>query len=82
MAASRASSDLAAIIGRNIRSARKDAGLNQRQLAERVGVVDGMAVSRWERGEHRPSAASLIQLAEALGCEIGWFYTDHGRAAA
>ena len=69
--------DLAAIVGRNIRVARLAAGLTQGQLAERVGATSLMAVSRWETGMHRPGDAFLIKLATELGREVAWFYTRH-----
>jgi transcriptional regulator with XRE-family HTH domain len=69
--------DLAASVGDNIRTARKDAGLTQVQLAERVGVTSFMAISRWERGEHKPSDEFLLRLAAALDRDLPWFYTDH-----
>jgi transcriptional regulator with XRE-family HTH domain len=52
--------------GARLRTARKRAGLNQTELAERVGVTR-QTVTKWER-EHRlmrPSA--LPRIAEALG---------------
>lgn len=36
-----------------------------------------MAISNWERGEYRPSAANLVALSEVLGLDLGWFYTEH-----
>lgn len=82
MASTDASSALAATIGENLRAARKAAGLTQRELALRLGRGDVMAVSRWERAEHRPSDANLIALAEALELPVAWFVTDHESVAA
>ena len=44
-------------------------GLTQNQLAEEVGCLR-KDVSRWERGERRPSISSAIKLARALDCKI------------
>ena len=44
-------------------------GLTQAQLAKEVGCLR-KDVSRWERGERRPSIGSAIKLARALGCKI------------
>lgn len=48
---------------------RMDRGLTQGQLAEKVGCL-AKDISRWENGARRPGAASLIKLADALGCTI------------
>lgn len=82
MATSDASTDLAATLARNIRLARKSAGLTQHGLAVALGRGDVMTVSRWERGEHRPSLENITALANALGVDAAWFYTDHEREAA
>lgn len=51
--------------GRFLAGLRKEKGLTQRQLAERLFVSD-KAVSKWERGLSLPDTALLIPLAEAL----------------
>jgi len=48
-----------------LRSLRLTAGLTQRQLAQRAGVVPGR-IGDWERGRFRPEPASLSRLAQAL----------------
>jgi transcriptional regulator with XRE-family HTH domain len=69
---------LKATIGRNIRLAR-DAKhpMTQSDLARLVNGGDGIMVSRWERGTTRPSDANLFRLAEVLGRDFAWFFTDH-----
>ena len=52
-------------IGERIRSARKDMGLNQADLAVRVGVSQP-AVANWESGVHDPRRLMLAKIAEAL----------------
>jgi transcriptional regulator with XRE-family HTH domain len=47
----------------NVRTARRSAGLTQRQLAEAVGV-DAITISRWERGVTTPSLPRLRRVAE------------------
>lgn len=69
--------DIAAIVGRNIRSARLAAGLTQGALADRIGATSLMAVSRWETGTHKPGDAFLLALGRELGRDFAWFYTDH-----
>ena len=54
-------------IGRRIREARRDAGLTQRELAERTADLDHTAVSKIETGRRRVASHELFDLAEALG---------------
>lgn len=54
-------------IGRRIREARRDAGLTQRELAERMADLDHTAVSKIETGRRRVASHELFDLAEALG---------------
>ena len=49
-------------IGSNIAFYRKQAGLTQAQLAERLNYSD-KAVSKWERGESIPDVLTLMQIA-------------------
>ncbi len=48
---------------------RKEQGMTQRMLADRVGVSD-KAVSKWERGLSLPDTALLISLSEVLGVTV------------
>jgi transcriptional regulator with XRE-family HTH domain len=56
-------------------------GLRQHDLAVALGTGDAMRISRWERGEHRPKDDNLLHLAQVLGRDVAWFYTDHEMAA-
>jgi transcriptional regulator with XRE-family HTH domain len=80
MTARNATTDLAATLAINLRTARKAAGLTQHGLAVLLERGDAMTVSRWERGEHRPSDERLIACAAILGRPVSWFYTDHTAA--
>lgn len=55
--------------GAFLQSRRKELGLTQSQLGERLGVTD-KAISRWERGVGFPDISLLEPLAEALGVTI------------
>jgi Zn-dependent peptidase ImmA (M78 family)/transcriptional regulator with XRE-family HTH domain len=57
-----------------LRIARLAAGLRANQLAELVGV-NSSAISQYEHGYTRPAAATLAQLALALGVPVRWFAT-------
>ena len=52
-----------------IQTRRKELGMNQTQLAEKLNVT-AKAVSRWERGVGFPSIELLQPLAEALEISI------------
>jgi transcriptional regulator with XRE-family HTH domain len=50
-------------VGGRLRTARRSAGLTQKQLAEALGV-EAITVSRWERGVTTPSLPRLRRIAE------------------
>lgn len=49
--------------------ARLDAGLTQRQMAERLGVKQP-ALARWEAGVNMPTLETLFRVAKALNLEF------------
>jgi transcriptional regulator with XRE-family HTH domain len=57
--------ELAAVIGSNVRAARKAAGLSQDALAEKTGI-GAPNLSRLEKGTHLPSVATLKRVSDAL----------------
>ncbi len=57
-------------IGELIHRLRRERGLTQLQLAERLGISD-KAVSKWERGLGCPELSLLPELAEALEVDMG-----------
>jgi transcriptional regulator with XRE-family HTH domain len=76
MSGSDASSNLARTIGTNIRTARKVAGLKQRELSAQLDI-DVMAVSNWERGVYQPSMSNLIAASQILrGGDLSWFFIE------
>ena len=62
-------------IGANIASYRKNAGLTQAGLAEKLNYSD-KAVSKWERGESVPDVTTLVQLAEQFGITVNDLLVD------
>jgi transcriptional regulator with XRE-family HTH domain len=68
-------------VGLNLSVARRAKRLTPRELAQLIDT-DAFQVSRWERGVVRPTDVTLARLAEALGVEFAWFFTDHGTRAA
>jgi transcriptional regulator with XRE-family HTH domain len=53
-------------IGERIQKYRKEAGMSQEQLGEKLGV-SRQAVSKWETGESLPELDKIIQMAELFG---------------
>lgn len=56
-------------IGRFISERRRELGLTQQQLGERL-FVSNKAVSKWERGQSFPDIALMSPLAESLGVSV------------
>ena len=52
-----------------ISSRRKELGMTQRELADRLNITD-KAVSKWERGLACPDTAIIPKLAEILGVSL------------
>ena len=52
-------------IGENLKTARKRAGVSQKELAERLGVYQ-KDVSRWENGERTPSVEVFARICKTL----------------
>ena len=56
-------------ISRTIRNARKQKGLSQKDLAEKMGVKQSL-VSRWESSECNYTIDTLVEIADALGLSV------------
>jgi transcriptional regulator with XRE-family HTH domain len=68
-------------IGARIRRRREELGLSQAAVAEEMpSPIDGNYISRWERGQHKPSDESLDRLAEILQTDRAYFLTDSIKA--
>jgi len=61
-------------VGAQIARLRKEKGLTQNDLGERLGV-SFQAVSKWERGETLPDTAILLDLANALETSVDFILT-------
>lgn len=55
--------------GKFISELRKEKGLTQKELAEKLNVTD-KAVSKWETGRSAPDIALLVSLADILGVTV------------
>ena len=56
-------------IGKFIAKHRKEKGLTQAQLAERLNITD-RAVSKWETGKSMPDSSIMLELCEILGISV------------
>ena len=56
-------------IGNKIREARLQAGLKQKELAQKIGVSESR-ISQYEKGSQNPRIGTLIKLADALGISL------------
>lgn len=52
-------------LGMNIKKARKDAGITQKELAERLQVYQ-KDISRWENNELTPNAITFARICKEL----------------
>ena len=59
-------------IGKYIAGKRKDLGMTQKQLAEKLGMSD-KSVSKWERGVCLPDVSVYSELCQILGISINEF---------
>ena len=56
-------------IGKFIAEQRKNQGLTQMQLAEKLGITD-RAVSKWETGKAMPDSSIMVELCDILGITV------------
>ena len=61
-------------IGKFISSCRKESGLTQAALADKLGITD-RAVSKWETGKSLPDASIMIELCNLLGITVNELLT-------
>ena len=61
------------IIAENIARRRKELGLTQRELAEKLNISD-KTLSRWETDKQVPDALMIPEIAKALDTSIGELY--------
>lgn len=64
------------IISHNLISLRKERGLTQNDLAEKLAYSDNM-VSRWERGEITPSIETLQRISEFYNIPLATLLEEH-----
>ena len=52
-------------VGAFLKDLRKEKGITQEQLAEKLGV-SGRTISRWETGKNMPDISLLVEIAELM----------------
>lgn len=67
-------------MGARLSKLRRDKGLNQEELAEKLGV-SRQAVSKWERSESTPDISNLIALSELYDVSIDYLAKGRGAEA-
>jgi transcriptional regulator with XRE-family HTH domain len=70
-------------LGEQIKKARQEKGITQRQLAEMIGAKH-TSISGWEHGDHKPDADTIELICGALDVSPGYLlgtadYTITGR---
>lgn len=56
-------------IGNRIRIARKNAGLTQKELGERLGI-SYQTIAQWENNLRNPKLETLVKLSQAMGIPL------------
>jgi len=56
-------------IGENIKRLRRERGMTQEQLAEKLNITNA-AVSKWERGDSLPDITMLFPIADYFGISV------------
>lgn len=63
------------LIGSKIKTIRKGGGISQIELAEKIGI-SFQQIQKYEKGATRLSVFRLLQISEALGVDITFFFED------
>ena len=68
--------DVKSIVATNLSALRKQKGITQAELAERLNYSD-KAISRWEKGEVIPGIDVLEKLATVYEVDVSYFLIEH-----
>lgn len=63
-------------LAERLRVAREACGLNQRDVAVRLGIGSHSIISELENGQRRLDVVELMVLASLYGKDPGWFLAD------
>lgn len=64
-------------VGENIKRIRKEKGITQKELGERLGGISQQQIGQWENGDKNPKFETIIKLASALGCSVRELESKH-----
>lgn len=67
--------DLKSVIAENIASLRRESGMTQIELAEKLNYSD-KAISKWERGESVPDISVLKAIADLFGVSVDYLISS------
>jgi transcriptional regulator with XRE-family HTH domain len=73
----RPATDIAVIVGENVRALREQRGESQQRFARRA-CFDRANLNRLEKGMRDPNLTTLVKLAKALDVEPWELLCDHG----
>lgn len=79
--ASRRTCSLSILVGENIASKRKQLGISQDELAEKLDI-SASSLSRIESGQASPRFSRLEKLAEILQCQVTDLFRRHDKPLA
>ena len=63
-------------IPNSLRKYRKARGLNQKEVAEILGLKSSCMISRWEKGHHLPQPVNIFKLAVLYHTMADALFTD------
>lgn len=63
-------------IGERIKAARKQAGMTQQELAEKLNI-SYVGISQWESGRRNPKESTLVRIAEVLDVPVAYLTGSH-----
>ena len=69
-----AQEEVVSVLGARIAALRRDAGLSQAELAQRL-QISASAMGMYEQGRREPSAQTLVTMAQALGVTTDYLLT-------
>lgn len=64
-------------VGENIKRIRKEKGITQKELGERLGGISQQQIGQWENGDKNPKFETIMKLASALGCSVRELESKH-----